>query len=253
MKNVYKHIITGLIILTLFTSSCTNEDEIASSVTVYPEIEVSGDPTILVHQGQTYTESGVRASIGGNEVPLSTRFVGRYRRNVFNTTLNTTISDIYTAEYTAVNEEGFSRTATRQVVVANTGDLVNSIEGVYTSTVFRNGTQGSPPSNYTNIRYILIWRNDDGTYGISDAFGGWYLFGRNIPGSETPGGVIVANNIATNDFSFPGTLTNSYFGGTANITSMTVDPVNRTIVMTTNWTTGSTNYIFEARLNQVQF
>jgi hypothetical protein len=252
MKNIFNHIVTGLMILTLFTSSCT-EDEIASSVTVYPQIEVSGNPTILVRQGQPYTEPGTRASIGGNQVPLSTRFVGRYRKNVFNTTLNTTVADVYTAEYTAVNEEGFSRTATRQVIVANTGDLVNSIEGLYTSTVFRNGTQGTPASNYTNMQYILIWRNNDGTYGISDVFGGWYLFGRNIAGSETPGGIIVANNIATNNFSFPGTLTNSYFGGTANITSMTVNPANRTIIMNTNWTTGSTNYVFEVRLNQVQF
>lgn len=233
--------------------SC-NEDEIHSSVTTYPVITIAGDETIFVTEGENYTDLGATAFIGETEVPLTTRFVGRYRGNVFNNTLDTTVSDIYTQEYTAVNAEGFSRTQTRQVIVANTGDLVNSIEGLYRATVFRNGAQGVPASNYTDIEYILIWRNDDGSYGISDAFGGWYLFGRAIAGSETPGGTIVANNIATDDFSFPGTLSNAYFGGTAHITDLTVNPDDRSIDLTTTWAADpATNYVFEIHLEQVQF
>lgn len=240
-----------LVTISLF--SCSTEEEISSSVTVYPVITVAGEESLLVEKGETFTDLGATATIGENDVPVDVRYVGQYRGNIFNGTLDTNVSDVYTAEYTATNEEGFSRTLTREVIVAETGDLVNNIAGLYTSTVFRNGAQGTPASAYTDIEYILIWQNDDGTYGISDAFGGWYLFGRALAESETPGTVIVANNIAANDFSFPGTQTNSYFGGSSEMTEMIVDPVARTIDFTTVWEADpETTYEFEVHLEQVQ-
>ncbi|WP_129583019.1 hypothetical protein [Flavobacterium cyanobacteriorum] len=185
---------------------------------------------------------------------MEVQFSGQYRGNTFENILDTNVSDIYTQEFTATNQEGFSRTLIREVIVAETGDLTNSIAGLYRSTVFRNGVQGNPASAYTNIEYILIWENEDGTYGISDAFGGWYLFGRAIPGSETPGGIIIANNIPANDFDFPATLSNSYFGGEAQITQMTVNPADNSIDLTTVWQADvSTTYTFDIHLEQVQF
>jgi hypothetical protein len=101
---------------------------------------------------------------------------------------------------------------------------------------------------------MLIWQNADGSYQISDAFGGWYLFGRAIPDSETPGGKIIVNDIATNDFSFPGTQSNKYFGGSSEITSLTVDAATKTLVLTTVWQADpSTTYTFVSTLKQVQF
>lgn len=253
MKNINRKIILG-IIAPLFALSCSNENEISSAVTVYPVITLSGESPYFLNVGDTYEEPGAIATIGENEVPLTTRFVGRYRNNTF-TTLDTNVADFYNVQYTATNEDGFSATSVRQVIVAETGDLVNSIEGLYTSTVYRNGTQGAPASAYTDIEYILIWKNSDGSYGISDAFGGWYLFGRAIADSETPGGKIVANNIPSNDFSFPATMTNRYFGGTSRITGVTVNPTDKSIDVTTTWATAApvTNYTFTFHLKQVQF
>ncbi len=244
----------GIFAILVAMSSCDNEDPIGSQITVYPVITLEGDDPYLVPLGAPFEDPGATATIGEEEVPLTTQFVGRYRGNVF-TTLDTSVADIYNLNYTAVNADGFSVTSARQVIVANTGDLVNSIEGLYRSTVYRDGVQGAPASAYTDIEYILIWKNADGSYGISDAFGGWYLFGRAIADSETPGGIIVANNIATNDFSFPGTQTNTYFGGSAEIVGMTVDPVARTINVTTTWATTPpvTNYTFTFTLEQVTF
>jgi len=252
MKNI--KLLVTMLAMTFVFASCNTEDEISSSVTVYPVITLAGENPYFLNAGDTYEEPGAVATIGDEEVPLSTKFVGRYRNNTF-TTLDTNVADIYNAEYTATNADGFSATATRQVIVAETGDLVNSIEGLYTSTVFRNGTQGAPASAYTDIEYILIWKNADGSYGISDAFGGWYLFARAIADSETPGGKIIANNIAANDFSFPGTLTNKYFGGTAKITGLVVNPADKSIDVTTTWATAPpvTNYTFTFHLKQVQF
>ena len=258
MKNIYKLSKIGIGVFLLALTSCGYEDPITSKVTNYPVFTLNSpdeDP-VFVHEGDAYTDPGASATVGGAAAEVTTTYTGRYRNNVFNGTLDTNVSDFYTTEYTAINEDGFSAALTRQVIVAETGDLVNSIAGLYTSTVFRNGTQGSPASAYTDIEYILIWENEDGTYGISDTFGGWYLFARAIADSETPGGIIVANDIATNDFSFPGTQTNTYFGGTSEITNLTVDPVAKTLVLTTTWVApGSppTNYTFVSTLTQVQF
>lgn len=250
IKNIFRLGILGIL---LSLSSC-EEDPISSRVTYYPVIDVAGDATVLVHEGEAYADPGAVGTIDGEEIPLDISFAGYYRGNVFNGTLDTNIADMYTQSYSATNADGFSSSATREIWVANTGDLVNSIEGLYTSTVFRNGTQGSPAANYTDIEYMLIWKNADGTYGISDAFGGWYLYGRAIAGSETPGGIIVANDIAANDFEFPATLSNSYFGGSAEITGMTVNAETGTIVFTTFWQADpATSYTFETHLTQVEF
>jgi hypothetical protein len=256
MKNIYKLSKIGLGVMLLALTSCGYEDPITSTVTNYAIItlnEPESDP-IFIEQGETYTDPGAIATEDGVEIDLATDYIGKYRHNDFSETLDTNVSDVYTTEYSAVNQDGFSAAATRQVIVAKTGDLVNSIAGLYTSTVFRNGVQGTPASNYTDIEYVLIWENADGTYGISDTFGGWYEFGRAIAGSETPGGTIVANDIATNDFSFPGTQSNSYFGGSAKMTALTVDAATKTLVLTTTWAAPpSSNYTFVSTLTQVQF
>jgi len=129
--------------------------------------------------------------------------------------------------------------------------LIDNIEGVYTCTISRNGV--TPSAAYQNIRYIYIWKNGDGTYEISDAFGGWYQYGRALGLSYiTPGGTINAVNIPANTFTFPGNpLTNTGFGGTANITGLTVDPVQKKLVLTCSWL-APTAYTFVATLTQVQ-
>lgn len=234
-----------------FLFACDDHDsKDVSDVTAYAEITVQGENLIILSQGETYVEPGVVAFEGDTEIPVVTTIKGKNRGA---TTLDTNIADEYLITYTATNGDGFSATSQRTVIVANTGDLVNSIEGLYTSTIYRNGAQGAPASAYTDMEYILIWKNSNGTYGISDAFGGWYLLGRAIAGSETPGGIIVANNIPNNDFTFPATLTNSYFGGSATITGMTVNPTNKTINFTSRWVADAqTTYTFSADLKQVQ-
>ena len=48
-------------------------------------------------------------------------------------------ADIYVETTSAVNQDGYAGEVVRTFWVACTGDLVNSIEGLYTSTVIRNG------------------------------------------------------------------------------------------------------------------
>jgi hypothetical protein len=242
-----KTILTLLIASGLFIS-CNSEDTTAnvSKVTNYPILTVLGANPYFVPQGTPYTDPGVIAMEGTNVIPTTTSAVGSYRGE---TSINTNVADEYQVTYSAINADGFAGKATRKVIVYKTGDLVNSIEGTYICNVSRNG---SSPSTAQNIKYVYIWKNSNGDYEVSDAFGGWYQYHRGF-GLEyiTPGGKIHANNIAANDFTFPGNpLSNAGFGGTANIIGLTVNPVTRKLVLTCTWT-APTAYTFISTLTQV--
>jgi hypothetical protein len=245
-----KKIIITLLIASSFVA-CDDQPTTGnvSKITNYPIITVAGDDPYFVPLGTSYVDPGAVALEGSNEIDVTTTAVGKYRHA---STLDTNIADEYLVTYTATNADGFDGTASRKVIVYKTGDLVNSIEGVYTCTISRNGV--TPSAAYQNIKYIYIWKNADGTYEISDAFGGWYEYGRGLGVSyATPGGKI-AGNIATNTFTFPGNpLSNPGFGGVANITDVQVNPVTKKIVLTCTWLAPpASNYIFVATLTQVQ-
>jgi hypothetical protein len=246
-----KKIITLLVIASAFFASCEADSTAnVSSITNYPLLKLKGASPVFVVQGGSYADPGVDATENGVAIQATTTGIGNYRGT---TSIDTNKSDFYSQTYTATNKDGYKASVSRDVFIYKNGDLVNSIEGLYTCTVSRNGV--TPSNAYRDIKYILIWKNTDGTYQISDAFGGWYHFGRAIGiSSITPGGKINAVNIAANNFTFPETLTNSYFGGTATITGLTVNPVTKKLVLDCTWVTAapSTTYNFVSTLTQVQ-
>ena len=250
-----KKIIIVLILTSVFLNGCdSTETANVSKVTHYPTVSVLGDETIFLAQGDAFIDPGAIAMEGENEIPTTVTYHGNYRGA---NTLDTNITDEYVVTYTATNADGFKAAASRTLIVYKTGDLINSIEGVYVSTVLRNGTP-LPPSQGSSIdmKYIYIWKNNDGTYEVSDAFGGWYSLGRHLGlNFITPGGTINAIDIPTNNFTFPGNpLTNLNFGGTANITGLTVDPTEKKVILTTSWLTEPpvTSYTFVSTLIQEQ-
>lgn len=236
----------------LLLTSCSTDTDNVSKVTDYPLIEMNGESTIFVPMGGTYTDPGVVATEGGAVIPTVPTFNGNFRGAK---TLDVNVPDEYTETYTATNKDGFKATATRRVIVYKTGDLVNSIEGVYLSTTRRNGTL-LPASQGSSVdqKYIYIWKNTDGTFGVSDAFGGWYSIGRKIGITSATQGGTITGNIPTNTFTYPGNpLDNQYFGGVANITGLTVDAATKTLVLSTAWLAPpATNYSFVSTLTQVQ-
>lgn len=240
MKKIIALFFTSMIFISCDTENTAN----VSSITNYPLIELNGADPFFVVTGGAYADPGAIATEGGNIIPFVTTASSSYRGS---TTIDTTKPDKYTQTYTATNKDGFKASAERTVHVYKNGDLVNSIEGIYISSLKRNG---SGSAQYQNMKYVYIWKNVDGTYGISDAFGGWYEFGRGLGTAYgTPGGIINAVNIATNTFTFPGTQTTNTFGGTSEIKSLTVNPVTKTLVLTTEWSFGFT---FVATLVQFQ-
>ncbi|MGO4821924.1 MULTISPECIES: BT_2262 family domain-containing protein [unclassified Flavobacterium] len=228
----------------LLTVACDSNDTAnVSSITDYPLLTLKGSSPVFVTVGTTYNDQGAVATESGKTIPFVTSATGNYRGG---TSIDTSVPDEYSQTYTATNTDGFKASAVRTVYVYKNSDLVTGIEGLYTSTVVRNGTSGAA---YTDMKYIHIWKKANGTYEMSDGIGGYYNYGRGYGiGYAARPVIITANNIATNSFTIPN-FTVGGFGGVCTMTQFTVNPVNKTITFTTTWDAG---YTFVVTLKQVQ-
>lgn len=251
MKKIFIKLMTVVVSGLLLTSCDADSSANVSRVTNYPVFEDHGESTIFVPQGGTYTDPGVTATENGAVIPTVITFSGKYRGAK---TLDTNLIDEYTQTYSATNKDGFKGNLTRKIIVYKTGDLKTSIEGVYIATTKRNGQlMAASQGSSVNVKYIYIWKNADGTFQVSDAFGGWYDISRNIGVTSAAVGGTITGNISTNTFTFPGIPVCDYFGGSAKISGLTVDADSKTLVLTTDWAAdAATNYKFVATLTQVQ-
>ncbi len=242
MKNL--KFIYLLPVLFVFTfSGCTKKYEDLLTLTNYANFEMTGDEVIFNTFGTNFTDPGVKATEAGTEIPVTTVVSGDFFGA---SSFDPTAADRYLYTYYATNSDGYEASTSRLVYNVKTGDLVNSIEGLYTSTIVRNGSTGA---QYTNMKYVLIAKSGD-KYKISDAIGGYYDIGRGYgAGYRASGMTITANNIASNDFSFGAPVGAGAFGGAVNIDAMTVDAASKTIKITAIWDAG---YTFVITLKQVQ-
>lgn len=248
MKKI--HIIFASVVLTAFLfTACEKTTDNLSKVTNFPTFTMLGDEFILHPLGDPFTDPGCTATEGGAAITVKILVEGAYT-GYSGATLDPNIADDYTITYSAENSDGFEGYVTRRVIVAKTGNLVNSIEGLYTSTVTRNGAGGP---QYTDMEYILIWSAGGKTYKISDGIGGYYNFGRGYGLNYIAPAEVVANDIPTNDFTFTPYSVNT-FGGAVDMKSMTVDPGTKTINFKAEWAaSATTTYKFDVNLTQVPF
>ncbi|WP_133242662.1 BT_2262 family domain-containing protein [Flavobacterium psychrotolerans] len=244
MKKIF---ITLFFFGSLLLVSCDKEDTgNVSKVTNYPLITVLGDEVIFIPQGGSFVDPGAVATEGSKEIVYTTTVKGNYRDG---STLDTNIVDEYIISYTATNVDGFKASSSRKVIVYKTGNLDKSLEGVYTSTVIRGSA--APSAQYSDMEFVLIWKNSNGTYEMSDGFGGYYNIGRAYGVAYAGRPVIItANNISANDFSIPD-FTNKGFGGNIVMSGLNVDPATKKISFTSTWD-GSSNGTFKVTLTQVQ-
>lgn len=247
MKNIINLIKFSFLFGALLTvSACNNEPEVSniSRVTFFPTFAYEGGNLALIPCSSDFEIPPITATESGEALTVTTKVTGLSGPVP---AVDITKADFYTETSSAINQDGFAGEVVRNFWVACTGDMVNSIEGLYTSTVARNG----PNPTYFNLKYILIRRVEGTTdqYEISNADGGWYQFGRNLGvGYSSPGAIVIANDIPSNDFSFGPAVGVNTFGGLITLTSMTVDPATKTIVFTSSWDAGFT---FTATLTQV--
>lgn len=236
-----------LFFVTLGFVSCEkniDSDEL-SFITFYPEFLMEGDEVILVNQGDAFAEPGITALENGEEISVTTSVVGTIQ-SYAGTAVDSDLPNEYSFTYSATNSDGFTATSGRTVWVAKTGDLVTSIEGLYTSSVKRNGTI---TAQYTDMPYILIYKTGVDKYAISDGIGGYYSIGRGYgPGYRATPIVVTAVDIPGNSFTYSGDFGVGAFGGVATMSGLTVDPVAKTITFSTVWDSG---YTFDVTLTQV--
>lgn len=242
MKNLRIIYIISFLLAFSF-SGCEKDYEELYDITNYPTFEMTGDEVVINPFGTNYTDPGAKATEAGQEIPVTTTVSGDF----FGATgFDPNVSDRYVYTYSATNSDGYPGSVSRYVYNVNSGDLINSIEGIYTSTVVRNGAASA---QYTDMEYVLISKTGENTYVLSDAIGGYYDIGREYGATYRASGLtITANNIAANDFTF-GTTEVGTFGGVVTMESMTVNPADKTIVITNDWDAG---YSFEITLKQVQ-
>lgn len=154
-----------LLIVSIMTlGSCDDKStEGLTRITYYPTITLNEGSKVIVEKGTTYKEPGYVSTLNGEDVSGKVTVSG---------SVDTAKSGVYKLTYTTVkNDDGFSSTATRTVVVLNTK---SPIEGFYTVSSDSYRTYNKATATFGKNYEFLIVDNLDGTYDVSDMFAGWY-------------------------------------------------------------------------------
>lgn len=94
-----------------------------SKVTYYANITLTGNSVVSIIKGESFTDPGVKAEAGGQDIPVTTS------GSVDNNTVG-----IYSLTYSATNADGFSSSATRTVIVIPSAEMAGvDLSGTYTS------------------------------------------------------------------------------------------------------------------------
>lgn len=142
--------------------SCDKSTDDVSKVTYFVTLEREGDEKIVLEKGQPYVEPGYYAEMNGEDVTTSVQVKGSVDVNT---------PGIYQLVYAAYNEDGFAKTFTRTVYVAdNTASPLKS--GFY--TVAEGSTRTAPTVVAFSGYEIVILQLEPGVFYISDFLGGWY-------------------------------------------------------------------------------
>ncbi|MDO5442805.1 MAG: DUF5012 domain-containing protein [Bacteroidia bacterium] len=157
MKKIFYFVIAATA-LVFGATACEKTSEGLTGITYYPVISLQGDSYMIVDKGSAFVDPGFIAELNGED----------YSSQVsVSSNVDTSTSGIYTVSYSAVNEDGFSATVNRTVVVLDPND---PIEGFYLTdfSCNRNGTA------YGGAYEVLIIGEGDGIYAVDDLLAGWY-------------------------------------------------------------------------------
>ncbi|HMS99319.1 MAG TPA: DUF5012 domain-containing protein [Saprospiraceae bacterium] len=244
MKQIYFAVIAGLLSVSLSSCDSVVNSAEASEITYLPKLTMNGSSEIDLgcNPSGGYTDEGLIAEEQGKEIPVTTVITGKYfDAGAING------PDIYSISYSAANKDGIPGAAERTVIWQECqGDFVNSIAGMYSSVVVRNGVSSA---QYTDLGPIIIKDLGSGVYQLSDAIGGYYDFGRGYGYTYAARGMkVTANDLATNSFTHTGTVEVGDFGGALIMKDFKIDPATKTIKFTTDWDAG---FVFEVTLTQL--
>lgn len=147
-------------------SSCEDETTAGfTEITYYPTLQVLGEPVVIAPLGVPYVDAGVKAMLQGEDVSSQVKTTSNVDSNV---------GGVYSVSYLITNKDGYSRTASRTVYVADTTPSVIST-GMHTVAT---GTNRFAIKTGVTVKYagypILILQTAPGVFYISDFMGGYY-------------------------------------------------------------------------------
>lgn len=162
MKKLF---ILALSVIALATSCVKVDHAEGQKVTYYPIITLQGDNPYITSVGGSYVDPGYTATLNGEDVSDIV---------TLDSTVDMSEMGLYDVTYTATNEDGFSASEKRTVIVANPGH----IDTVYESYVQYSGRSFKNP--------FVLEETAPGQYFIKDIMGGYYCLGR-YPGYDAYG------------------------------------------------------------------
>lgn len=144
---------------------CEKTTEGLTKVTHYVNFELNGDDPMLVPVGSTFSDPGVIAMEGEEDVTASV---------TVNSDVNADQIGLYSVSYSAANADGFSSSAKRSVIVYDP-EVTTDAAGDYTvdsSVSYRkvNGEQVLFKGDFS-VSVTLV---APGIFAVSDFLGGWY-------------------------------------------------------------------------------
>lgn len=136
-----------------------------TQITYYPTLEVLGNPVVITPLGLDYVDAGAKAVLQGEDVTSEI---------VTTSNVDTSVGGVYTVSYQITNKDGYSRTASRTVYVADTTPSVITT-GMHTVAA---GTNRVVISSGVTVNYsgypVLLLQTAPGVFYISDFLGGYY-------------------------------------------------------------------------------
>jgi hypothetical protein len=207
-----------------FTAVGCNNDlatEGISRITYFPEFVMEGGDLYFIEEGEPFTDPGVIALEGGEEIPFTTTYIGRYS-GYTGTTIGAA-ADEYRLTYSAVNKDGFTATENRNIFAVNTGDFVSSIEGTYTATSVRVSGEA-----YEDV-FMMVREVSPNVFEISCSLGGFYSDGRALgDGYLVLGGRITLTDLPNGAFTYTPQVERAD-GIVLNMSEMEIDTDAKTI------------------------
>lgn len=156
--------IVVLALLTLGFTACEKESKGKTKITYYPTLELEGPAYAEIHVGDDYKEPGYTAILNGEDVTDQVIVAGP---------VDPKVAGFYQVTYTIFNEDGFSSSASRTVVVFDPNDPIQG-HWACTPESFRTNTQTAADVAYGESFEIFICGNKGVGYYVNDLLAGWY-------------------------------------------------------------------------------
>jgi hypothetical protein len=234
MNKVYNFL--ALMFLVACISGCTREltSEGVSKLTYYVTFQLTNGSFVISPKGTPFADPGYKAMEGPTDVTSKVSVEG---------TVNANAVGYYVLTYNATNNDGYSSSVSRVVIVYDPAAPSTDISGNYLSNV----TRISPARAFTGLS-VTITRVAPGVFYVSDLLGGFYDQGSNYMFGPTAAmnGYLQLN--ADNTLTYLTSYSTGFGDSLNSLTNAVFNPVTKGITWKANYTTSNYNYVITLTL-----